>query len=86
MVRTWCGLEEKMETGYQPRYVAYAKAHGKTPDEMMEHDNWHQSGGCMLSYIFWITAHWREWDALTKHVGPHSDADCAKFDEWLASL
>ncbi len=34
---------------YQKRYIAYAKAHGKTPDEMLDHDNHH-----MVNYMLWL--------------------------------
>ena len=37
-----------------PRYVAYASAHGKTPDEMMKHDRIAWPGGCMCGFILWI--------------------------------
>lgn len=33
---------------YNSRYVAYAKAHGKTPEEMMESERG------MCGYIIWI--------------------------------
>lgn len=39
---------------YQERYVAYAKAHGMTPDEMMEYDRIRCHGGVMCEYIIWI--------------------------------
>jgi hypothetical protein len=32
---------------WNPRYAAYAKAHGKTPDAMMEHDRDAWPGGCI---------------------------------------
>ena len=38
-----------------PRYVAYAKAHGKTPDEMMSHDAKVWPGGVMCGFTIWIS-------------------------------
>lgn len=32
---------------YQPRYIAYAKAHGKTPEEMLASD------GSMVNFLCW---------------------------------
>ena len=37
-----------------PRYVAYAKAHNKTPAKMLEHDKKKWKGGCMCGFILWI--------------------------------
>jgi len=42
-------------TSWNPRYVAYAKAHGKTPDAMMEHDRDAWPGGCMCGFILWMS-------------------------------
>lgn len=38
-----------------PRFVAYAKAHGKTADEMLEHDREAWPGGCMCGFILWMS-------------------------------
>lgn len=38
-----------------PRYVAYAKAHGRTLDEMMDNDRRAYPGGCMCGFILWIS-------------------------------
>lgn len=43
-----------MIDGLNPRYVAYAKSHGKTPQEMLEFDKQKYSGGCMAGFIIWI--------------------------------
>lgn len=42
-----------------PRYVAYAEAHGKTPEAMLEFDRKAWPGGCMTGFIRWIDAHKR---------------------------
>ena len=39
---------------YQPRYVAYAKAHKMTPDQMKERDREKYPEGSMCGYIAWI--------------------------------
>jgi len=43
------------EIGSNPRYAAYAQAHGRTPDEMMEHDRAAWPGGCMCGFIVWMS-------------------------------
>lgn len=45
---------------YQKRYVAYAKAHGKNPGQMLHYDTNNYQGGCMAGYILWINARIRE--------------------------
>ena len=40
---------------WNPRYLAYCKAHGnRTPEEMHAHDTQAWPGGCMGGYITWI--------------------------------
>ena len=41
--------------GYQPRFVAYARYHGRTPAQQLEHDQGQYSGGCMAGFICWIS-------------------------------
>jgi hypothetical protein len=37
-----------------PRYVAYAKFHNRTPEKMLERDKKEFPGGCMCGFILWI--------------------------------
>ena len=39
---------------WNPRFVAYAAAHGKTPSAMLEHDDEAWPGGKMCGFILWI--------------------------------
>lgn len=71
------------ERQYNPRYVAYARAQGMTPDEMLESDALTYPGGKMTGFILWLNAKWREWDRLNGRREPHSDADHQLFDAWL---
>lgn len=41
-------------SNWNPRFVAYAKAHGKTPSAMLEHDAKEWPGGTMCGFILWI--------------------------------
>lgn len=49
-----------------PRYVAYALAHGRDPDTQLAHDDQAWLGGCMTGYILWINDRWAEWNTLNK--------------------
>lgn len=70
-----------------PRYVEYARAHGKTPQEQMDADRVTWPGGVMTEFICWIGARWAEWDKLQgRKLGePHIGKDHADFDAWLAT-
>ena len=39
-----------------PRYVAYAAMHGRTPAEQLAHDLVEWPGGCMIGFIKWVQA------------------------------
>lgn len=41
--------------GDNPRYAAYARAHGRTPEAMLEHDRAEFPGGCMAGFIAWMS-------------------------------
>lgn len=79
---------------YQFRYLAYAAAHSKEPDEMMEHDHKRWPGGCMTGFILWISEQWRAWKdaqpekrrAMAARCGGWilSDEDHTDFDRMLA--
>ncbi len=49
---------------WNSRFVAYAKAHDKTPEAMLEHDTERFLGGKMCGFTLWIRAKWREWRKL----------------------
>jgi hypothetical protein len=68
------------------RYVAYAAAHGETPDGMLATDRERWKGGNMTGFTIWIDGKWREWCAA--NFRPRSaltDADHVAFDAWLLS-
>lgn len=81
--QTQTGLRLPEKT--QPRYVAYATAHGRSPAEMLEADivDWH--GGRMAGFITWIGRRWTQWRTL-RGVGREaalSESDHHDFDAWL---
>lgn len=70
---------------WNPYYVAYAAAHGCTPEEM-----WDQTRGQRLrniDFMQWISRRWAEWDALHGHGPRHgrSEAEYAAFGAWLGT-
>ena len=76
----------KKPRAWSSRYVAYAKAHDKTPDEMFEHDTERWPGGVMCGFSLWITSMWDKWHEdrdLKRHEHILSDADHASFDQFL---
>jgi hypothetical protein len=71
-------------TDFQSRYVAYAKAHGKAPAEMLAADKEALPGGCMARFMVWIGERWTEWCREFKRDRYMlSEQDHADFDAWL---
>ena len=74
---------------WNPRYVAYARAHGHTPEGMLAHDTEAWPGGKMAGFILWISQQWHAWYALPAQKGRkrHNDVlgddDYASFDAML---
>lgn len=70
---------------YQRRYVAYAKAHGTTPEEIERIDR--ETGGAVVHFSPWIRRKWAEFDRLTGkryRIGDgHTCEGHAAFDAWL---
>ncbi len=79
-----------------PRYLAYCAAHGETdPEAMLARDRERYPGGCMVGFIQWNTAQWREW--LTEQAKTHPElagynahegemfrlTHAANYDTWL---
>lgn len=69
-----------MAEAWNPRFVAYATAHGLGPGEM------YVRGGWTADFIAWISARWSEWESLRgrKPGSAKSLADHAAFNAWLA--
>ena len=70
----------------QPRYVAYAAAHGRTPDAQLAADRQAYPGGRMAGFIVWVSQQLRAWRQIAKHVGPLLPEHHAAFDAWLDEL
>ncbi len=64
---------------FQPRYIAYSKAHGRTPDEMLKADN-----DMMHEFMIWIDRQWTKWETETGYGPlPKSEQAHQDFDRWL---
>jgi hypothetical protein len=66
---------------WNPRYVAYAKAHGRTPDEQLRHD------GSMAGFINWIAHQWTDY-CQSRGLPPgyqYTESLHEDFDAWLAT-
>ena len=72
---------------YQPRYLAYCRAHGRTPEAMLAHDSDAWPGGRLCGFILWISDRWHEWRVATGSrahaLDRKTDAEHAAFDAWL---
>ena len=72
---------------WNPRFVAYSKAHGKTPAAMLRHDKRKWPGGCMVGFMHWIQDRWAEWDAAhgRRQCDYHSLEDHTDFDKSIGA-
>ena len=70
---------------FQPRYVAYARAHGRDPEAQLAHDRERWPGGAMCGFTLWIRERWREWD--NEHGWPagesHGPEEREAFDRYI---
>lgn len=44
---------------WNPYYVAFARVHGRQPEEQRAHDAAHVAGAKMMGFILWIHRQWR---------------------------
>lgn len=70
---------------FQPRYVNYARMHGKTPEEMLHFDR--GRGGAAVWFSEWVRGRWADFDEKTSRKyrigGGWSEAGHRCFDRWL---
>lgn len=81
-------IDSPITPAWQPRFVIYARHHGKTSEEMLAYDAERFPGGKMYGYNCWVMARWAEWDRLKKQSKDHvrGAEEYAAFDVWLAGL
>lgn len=69
---------------WNPRYEAYARAHGNTPDEQLEADERRMHG-----FMLWIRKQIQAWAEEVKHPRAKDPNKCLMgeahdaFDKWL---
>jgi len=82
---------------WNPRYVAYAHAHGRTPEQMQLVDEARYPGGCMTGFMLWMDAKMRKYHSTLEsnlkgeewgynklnEVRLAICYDPKKFDSWL---
>ena len=52
-----------------PRFAAYARAHGRTPEEQSAHDRQRFPGGSMAGFLTWNSARWEDWWRAEQEAG-----------------
>jgi hypothetical protein len=82
-------MSESGERKWNPRFVAYAMAHGRTPEEQLAHDEVAWPGGKMCGFLLWSSRKIEAWRASLpagtdmrgrQPVGPEMHA---AYDAWL---
>jgi hypothetical protein len=70
---------------YQPRYLAFCREHGKTPEEMILIERKHYPGGSFCGFMFWIDEKWQKfYDTHPQFERNYPSEECYRqFDEWL---
>lgn len=68
-----------------PRYIAYATAHGRDVWSMDTWDRGRFPGGYMAGFVIWLTARWEDYRALRRirRSDPIGDEMQVDFDRWL---
>ncbi len=80
---------------WNPRYVNYARVHGKTPEAMLVYDEERWPGGKMCGYVLWNNARLYEFSGVrpeaffdrSKRYGVGNVlVDREAYDAWLSAL
>ena len=73
---------------FNPRYIVYAAANGRSPDEMLAFDRERFPGGQLAGFTLWISGKWREWRSINRRG--HRDAlgsdDHESFDRFIGVM
>lgn len=77
-------MAARPDEDFQPRFVAYALSHGRTPADQLAYDRHQRPTAPMARFMGWMDSRWYEWQVASGWEGPTlSDADHAAFDAWL---
>lgn len=74
---------------WNPRYVAYARSNGMTPEAMLKHDK--AKGIFMIEFSIWIQRKWTEYVRAKGFKFSHwkyvkSEEDHAAFDVFIGCV
>lgn len=74
-----------MSAPFNPRFILYARAHGREPEAMLDHDRERFPGGLMAGFLTWISERWQAWDSKHGHSRDHARSrdEHTAFDAWL---
>lgn len=70
-----------MKPLWNPHFIAYAAAHGRSPEAQLVHDD-----GIMAGFMVWHSVRLREWRAETGVSGWIPDDRLAEFGMWLEKM
>jgi len=75
-------------TDWNPRFVAYARSHGNSPEAQLELDAEQWPGGKMAGFVLWISERWREWRSDNRRGRDDflSNEDHASFDAFISEF
>lgn len=73
---------------FNPRYIVYAAAHGRSPDEMLAFDLDRFPCGRMGGFMRWIDDQWREWRSLNERSARDAltTDDHESFDRFIGVM
>lgn len=72
-------------TKWNPRFLAFSRSQGRSPEAQLDHDREAAPGGCMAPFMTWISERWVQWRSVHGYGrwAPLSREDHASFDAWL---
>jgi len=73
---------------WNPRYVCYARAHGREPQAMLDYDRDRFPGGSMSGFVVWNGDKWKEFANKFHPKTPPELRQCYhgdEYDRWLAA-
>jgi hypothetical protein len=68
---------------WNPRFVAYARSQGRTPEDQAGFDDELYPGGRMTGFILWMSHQWEKFRGNRSRYTPWSQEDYAAFDAMI---
>lgn len=70
---------------WNPRFLAYCRSQGNTPEAQLSVDDARYPGGKMCGFILWLHAQWKEFYTLKGWDRDRikGEEDHREFDAWL---